>query len=112
MCSPNIWGNQRWAALSLGDNRGGWQDRRVSVEDRAADSGTGQGDMAAALRRDPVLSAGSPLSSPGETRQGSTAQFTLLSPPVSQVSACVTSAIGTSTGTGTAGVTSSRSKGL
>lgn len=26
MCSPNIWGNQRWAALSLGDNRGGWQD--------------------------------------------------------------------------------------
>ncbi len=39
-----------------------------------------------------LLSAGSPLSSAGAVRQGSTAQFTLLSLPMSQVIACVASA--------------------
>lgn len=29
MCSPNIWGNQRWVAPSLGDHWGGWQYRGV-----------------------------------------------------------------------------------
>ncbi|CAB1460729.1 unnamed protein product [Pleuronectes platessa] len=87
--SPNIWGNQRWAALSLGDNRGGWLDREVFVEDGATDHWAG--DKGAALCFNLLLSAGSPLSSPGPERQGSTPQFTLLSLPMSQVIACVTS---------------------
>lgn len=48
------------------------------------------GDMGAALCFNLLLSAGSPQSSPGVVRQGSAAQFTLLSLPMSQVIACVT----------------------
>lgn len=50
------------------------------------------GDTGAALCFNLLLSAGSPLSSPGAVKKGATVQFTLLSLPMSQVIACVTSA--------------------
>ncbi|KAI9529864.1 hypothetical protein NQZ68_008103 [Dissostichus eleginoides] len=59
--------------------------KELLITGRATDTG-------AALFFNLLLSAGSPLSSPGARRQGSTAQFTLLSLLVSQVTACVTAA--------------------
>lgn len=111
MCSPNIWGNQRWAALSLGDNRGGWQDWGVFVEDGATDRRLGWWHgSSTVLYPAPLSWKPSKLSRRGEAGEHGSVYSAVIAP--CHRSLPVSPQLGASAVTSTAGVSCYRSKGF
>lgn len=111
MCSPNIWGNQWWAALSLGDNRGGWQDWGVFVEDGACDRGLGQWHgSSAVLYPVPLSWKPSKLSGHSETGEHDSVYSAVTAP--CHRSLHMSPQLGAGAVTSSAGVSCCRSKGF
>ena len=111
MCSPNIWGNQRWAAPSLGDNRGGWQDWGVLVGDRATDRGLGWWDASSTVLYSAPLSwKPSKLSRRSEAGEHGSVYSAVTAP--CHRSLHVSPRLGASAATSTVRVSCSRSKGF